>query len=67
MSDDVVSSVVEGLSILIMRTRQTLESERSGPGADPDRSDDRIKNCQTRIKALCKLREEFEQEMGGSL
>jgi len=57
------TSIVNGMSELIAQASRALAVERSFPGPDADRMDEKIKGCERRIAVLRKMRNEFEDEM----
>lgn len=65
--DELYLRVVNALGALIAREAHKLSSEMSHPGADPDRSDDALKESHERLVALRRIRGEFENTMAGLL
>lgn len=65
MKDDfeIAETVVNGLSELIRRYIRQLGSESRHPGADADKSDDKIAWLRERIVCLRSVRENFEDKI----
>jgi len=66
-TEDISASIVDGLSILIMRELAVVANEEHFPCGDPDRMDSIISIGKNKASALRKLRNDFEDIKSGVL
>ena len=64
---DEIETVQQAIGTLIRHALGIMNREMSYPGADPDRTDDAIREQKARIAVLRTLREQFENEMARSI
>ena len=57
--------VIEGISVLIFKTLNALNSEQRYPGGDADRMDENLKDLKERYLKLVKIRTDFELTVSG--
>lgn len=62
-----LTEVNNGLTALIVNTLHEQRNEEYHPGHDPDRMDDKIAACKSRVTLLRKMRDDFENEMSNPL
>lgn len=55
-----VATIINGISVLILRYMNSCASEQWAPGSDPDKMDETIKYNYEKAQKLRKLREDFE-------
>lgn len=62
-TEEITAEVVNGISVLIMRTARNFESERRNPSPDSDGSDAIIETLRKRLIELRSLRDRIENTM----
>lgn len=66
-NEDLSATIVNSLSILIIRELSVVANEEHYPGNDPDKMDSIISVGKNKASALRRLREDFENIKSGVL